>query len=57
MDMIGLSWSMMCGYDTDQNLKGFGETTKSPGWEFTKLLLQICKSFLNFKVLLRSSFS
>jgi len=26
------------------------------GWEFTKLLMHICNIFLNFKVLLRSSF-
>jgi len=28
-----------------------------PGWEFTKLSRQICKIFLNFKVLLQSGYS
>ncbi len=30
---------------------------KGPGWEFTKLLRQICKIFCNFKVLVHSSYS
>ncbi len=29
---------------------------KEPGWEFTKLLKQIRKIFLNFKVLLQSGY-
>ncbi len=33
------------------------ETDKESGWEFTKLLRQICKIFCNFKVLLQSSYS
>ncbi len=32
-------------------------TADRPGWEFTKLLRQICKIFCNFKVLLWSSYS
>ncbi len=31
--------------------------TCDSGWKFTKLLRQICKIFLNFKVSLRSSYS
>jgi len=35
----------------------YSSVSQRPGWEFTKLLTQICNTFLNFKMLLWSSYS
>jgi len=46
---VPLTWADVNHFLNDPN--------RGTGWEFTKLLTQIRKIFLNFKVLLQSSYS
>ena len=41
---------------TENEKSFYSKRLKSTGWEFTKLFTQICKIYLNFKMLLQSCY-